>query len=133
MATTDLRGEVARLELRSRARRRRATPLAVSALVALGGVGALAWVAPRAGRPASTQPVASSASMAGHLSADTSALNQLESGLAALQSEIDTMATGPVPEVSSAPLPALAPLPQALPITAPPPVHVTTGASSAAY
>ncbi|HVC71525.1 MAG TPA: hypothetical protein VNC61_14820 [Acidimicrobiales bacterium] len=131
---TDLRCEALERAKRRRARRRRATPFAVSAAVAIGGVGALAWVAPRTGAAdVAASPASASSKLAAQLSAAATTLHRLESTLAAQQGQIAAIASEPIPGTSSSAMAALPPLP-AIPApisVAPPAVHATTGASSA--
>lgn len=119
---------------RVRVRRRRVTPVAVSAAVAAGGIGALAWVAPRTGTPATHgTPSAHQSALLEGLKNDEAAMVRLHEELSEAQSQVTALAAAPVPGASSVPASPPAPLPSlSLPVLSPPPpVHATTGASGA--
>lgn len=136
MGTTDARRARRTTAARLSAVRRGATPWAVSTAIAVGGIGALAWVAPRTTAPARPQGDATSSLLSSHLQSEESALAQLEKTLATEEQAVASIGSQPGPSVGTgaaatptaqaAPVPALAPI--SLP---PPPVHATTGASSA--
>lgn len=129
----DLRATGRRRSRRLQERRRKATPLAASVAVAVGSVGALAWVAPRTEGKSPHSSISPSASEAAYLASETATLQKLAATIAAQQAAVTAMAQQPGFDLSApatAP-PAAGPLPSLPAISLPPPpaVHATTGAS----
>lgn len=107
----------------------------------LGGAGALAWVAPRLPAPAAPPPTAARQQrLAVELRAEAAALNRLHQALLTREQAISRLAAARIPQVragtepagSAGPAgsgPAFPALPNFAPLTLPPAVHGTTGAS----
>lgn len=122
-----------------RHRRGWGSPLAVGGAVVLGGAGALAWVAPRIPVPAATPPAAARQQrVAAELRAEAEALNRLHQDLLAREQAIGRLAAARIPQLRGGAGPAgtagsgpqvFPALPNFAPLTLPPAVHGTTGAS----
>lgn len=133
VAMIDLRSTGRRRLRRLQERRRKTTPLAASVALALGSVGALAWVAPRTGVKDGHSSTSQGASDAGYLASETAALQRLAATVAAQQAAVAALAQQPGFDLSApaAAAPPAAPPPSLPAISLPPPpaVHATTGAS----